>query len=369
MQVYLVGGAVRDKLLNLAVKDRDWLVTGATPQQMVEQGFQSVGRDFPVFLHPKTKEEYALARTERKQGHGYHGFHFYTAPTVTLEEDLLRRDLTINAMAESEQGELIDPYGGQQDLEQRVLRHVSPAFEEDPLRVLRVARFYARLQYLGFTVAPETLMLMQQMVANGEVAHLVAERVWQESHQALLSSAPQAYFELLQQCGALAVVMPELVDLLTEDVLAALQQAAQQQQSDLVRFGCLFLQTSPEQQPQLKSFAARLRLPTAFAELMLLMAKQHDAIMALSQQLNAEALMALFEGCDAFRRGERFDALLQVMVMSGLSADFVENLQQWLVACESIKAQDVMSNTVKGKAIGEALRQVRLVMLQTIITG
>ena len=264
-----------------------------------------------MFLHPKTKEEYALARTERKNGYGYHGFTFYTAPDVTVEEDLLRRDLTINAMAESERGELIDPYGGQQDLEQRILRHVSPAFEEDPLRVLRVARFYARFQYLGFTVAPETLALMQQMVASGELSHLVAERVWQESYQALLSVAPQAYFELLQQCGALAVIMPELLDILSESVLARCNYSTERH-SDLVCFGCLFLAT-PEQLLSQKH-CLHDRLPTAFSELMQLVVQQNAAIMALSQQLSAEAVMEVFEVCDAFRRGERFESLLQVMV-------------------------------------------------------
>lgn len=210
MQVYLVGGAVRDALLGIEVYDRDWVVVGATAQQMLEQGFEQVGKDFPVFLHPKTKEEYALARTERKQGVGYHGFAVFAEPSVTLEEDLIRRDLTINAMAQTPAGEMIDPYGGQQDLQNRVLRHVSQAFSEDPLRVLRVARFAAKLSPFGFRLAPETKALMAQMVASGEVAELTPERVWQEIVKVLNSAKPSAFFEVLDSVGATEVLFPEL---------------------------------------------------------------------------------------------------------------------------------------------------------------
>ncbi|MGL5532391.1 MAG: multifunctional CCA tRNA nucleotidyl transferase/2'3'-cyclic phosphodiesterase/2'nucleotidase/phosphatase, partial [Plesiomonas shigelloides] len=203
MQTYLVGGAVRDQLLGLNVTERDWVVVGATPEQLLAQGYQQVGRDFPVFLHPRTHEEYALARTERKQGQGYTGFVCHAAPDVTLEQDLLRRDLTINAIAQAEDGSLTDPYGGQQDLRDRWLRHVSPAFSEDPLRVLRVARFAARFAHLGFRVAPETLALMQQISASGELTHLTAERVWKETEKALNSAAPDVYFAVLRACGAL----------------------------------------------------------------------------------------------------------------------------------------------------------------------
>jgi len=198
MKTYLVGGAVRDKLLGLPVKDRDWVVVGATPEKMLQLGYQQVGRDFPVFLHPQSKEEYALARTERKSGKGYKGFEVFATPQVTLEEDLLRRDLTINALAESESGELIDPYGGQADLEARILRHVSPAFAEDPLRVLRVARFAARFADLSFRVAPETMALMKEITHSGELTHLVPERIWQEMHAALSTAAPHVFFGLLR---------------------------------------------------------------------------------------------------------------------------------------------------------------------------
>ena len=210
MQIYLVGGAVRDKLLGLEVKDRDYVVVGATPEQMVAQGYRPVGADFPVFLHPRTKEEYALARTERKSGRGYKGFTVYAAADVTLEDDLRRRDLTINAMAESEAGTLIDPFGGVDDLRNGILRHVSPAFAEDPVRVLRVARFAARYATQGFRVADSTLALMRQMVASGEVDHLVAERVWAETEGALAEAAPPRFFATLRDCGALARVFPEI---------------------------------------------------------------------------------------------------------------------------------------------------------------
>lgn len=208
-KVYLVGGAVRDKRLGIPVKDRDWVVVGASPEELAEAGYKPVGKDFPVFLHPESHEEYALARTERKSGRGYHGFTFNTDANVTIEEDLERRDLTINAMAESLEGELIDPFHGAKDLENRTLRHVSDAFLEDPVRVLRVAKFMARFAHLGFSVAPSTMELMQSMVKNGEVDHLVPERVWQEMHSALGSTTPRAFIETLQACGALKILLPE----------------------------------------------------------------------------------------------------------------------------------------------------------------
>ncbi|CBL46345.1 tRNA nucleotidyltransferase [gamma proteobacterium HdN1] len=210
MQIFLVGGAVRDQLINKTTHDRDWVVVGASPAEMLALGYQQVGRDFPVFLHPKSKEEHALARTERKTAAGYGGFDCYTGSDVTLEEDLLRRDLTINAMAQTEDGTIIDPYGGRRDLEARILRHVSPAFSEDPLRVLRVARFQARYANDGFRIADETLALMQTIVTNGEIEHLTAERVWSETARALLEPSPQRYFETLRECGALAILLPEL---------------------------------------------------------------------------------------------------------------------------------------------------------------
>ncbi|GAA5130106.1 multifunctional CCA addition/repair protein [Alloalcanivorax gelatiniphagus] len=213
MDIYLVGGAVRDELLGLPVKERDWVVVGATPQQLIDQGFKPVGKDFPVFLHPETREEYALARTERKSGHGYTGFLFHAEPDVTLEQDLIRRDLTVNAMARTADGKIIDPFGGKRDLKARLLRHVSPAFTEDPLRVLRVARLAARYRWMGFRVAEETLELMTRITISGELAHLPAERVWKETNRALMEKSPQAFFQTLHDCGALAELFPELAHL------------------------------------------------------------------------------------------------------------------------------------------------------------
>ena len=210
MQIYLVGGAVRDKLLKRPFHERDWVVVGATPEAMLSLGYRQVGKDFPVFLHPESHEEYALARTERKMAPGYYGFNVHATPDVTLEEDLLRRDLTINAMAEQHDGTLVDPFNGQQDIKDRVLRHVSPAFSEDPVRILRLARFAARFAHLGFTIAEETMMLMREMVESGEVDALVAERVWAELDKALGEQSPSRFFEVLRECGALARLFPEI---------------------------------------------------------------------------------------------------------------------------------------------------------------
>ena len=210
MKIYLVGGAVRDALLGLPVTERDWVVVGATPDEMQAKGFRPVGQDFPVFLHPKTQEEYALARTERKSGHGYGGFTFHAAPDVSLDDDLVRRDLTINAMAQEEGGQVFDPFNGRMDLKARLLRHVSPSFAEDPLRVLRVARFAARYHWLGFRVADDTLVLMRQLADSGELDYLVPERVWKETSRALMERDPQVFFQVLHACGALKVLLPEL---------------------------------------------------------------------------------------------------------------------------------------------------------------
>lgn len=339
MQIYLVGGAVRDKLLGLEVKDRDYVVVGTTPEEMVAQGYKPVGADFPVFLHPQTKEEYALARTERKSGRGYKGFTVYAAPDVTLEDDLRRRDLTINAMAESEDGTLIDPFGGANDLRTGILRHVSPAFAEDPVRVLRVARFAARYAARGFQVAASTLALMRQMVESGEVDHLVAERVWAETEGALAEQTPQRFFETLRECGALARVFPEIEALFGVPqppryhpevdsglhTMMVLAQAARLSADTRVRFAALVHDLGKGQTPEtewpkhrgheergvelVNNLCRRLRVPNEYRELAVVVARYHLHCHRASE-LRAATILHTLEAVDAFRRPERFEPFL-----------------------------------------------------------
>ncbi|MCV2361542.1 multifunctional CCA addition/repair protein [Paucibacter sp. TC2R-5] len=337
MKQYLVGGAVRDRLLGLAGKDRDWVVVGADPQAMLKAGYTQVGRDFPVFLHPQTHEEYALARTERKTAPGYHGFDFQASPEVTLEQDLARRDLTINAMAQDECGAVTDPYGGQQDLTNKVLRHVSPAFAEDPVRILRLARFAAR--FADFSVAPETLALMRQMVAQGEVDALVAERVWQEFAKGLMEDQPSRMLEVLRECGALARIAPEVEALFGVPQPAAhhpeidtgahlalvLDQCAHLGAPLAVRFACLchdlgkaltpaellprHIGHEARGVPLLKRLSERWRVPSDCRELAELVAREHTHVHQ-SEAFGAEARLRLLERCDAWRRPERFEHML-----------------------------------------------------------
>lgn len=307
MQIYRVGGAVRDRLLGLPVQDHDYVVVGATAEEMVAQGFIPVGKDFPVFLHPGTHEEYALARTERKSGRGYKAFQIYASPEVTLEEDLARRDLTINAIAEDLDGRLIDPFHGQRDLKAGMLRHVSAAFVEDPVRILRVARFAARFQ---FTVAPETMLLMQRMVEAGEAHALVPERVWQEISRGLSEKAPATLFYVLQQANALAVILPELAQYFTPALGATLNQMAQQKESLLRRFAVLVF-ALPE--PELLSLAKRLRLPQAFLSLATLLAREHEALQNACL-LDADSLLTTLLRCDVIRRFSRFEDALAVLL-------------------------------------------------------
>lgn len=343
MQVYLVGGAVRDQLLGLPVRERDWVVVGARPEDLERQGYLSVGRDFPVFLHPTTREEYALARLERKVAPGYRGFTTEFSPDVTLEEDLKRRDLTINAMAKQTAGEtidtVIDPYGGQNDLNARILRHVSEAFVEDPVRILRVARFAARFADLGFRVADETRELMKAMVASGEASALVPERVWQETERALASDRPEVFFEVLRDCGALAVIFPELDALYGVPqpaqwhpeidtgmhVMMVLRCAARLSPSVPVRFAALMHdlgkgRTPPEHWPShhgheelgvplIDALVARLRVPNDYRDLAVLASRHHGAIHRASE-LRTDTVLGLLEKTDAFRRPERFADLL-----------------------------------------------------------
>ena len=338
MKTYIVGGAVRDRLLGLPVADRDFVVVGATPEQMLTLGYQPVGKDFPVFLHPQTHAEYALARTERKSGHGYKGFKVYAAPEVTLEEDLQRRDLTINAIAEDEDGSLVDPYGGQRDLDARVFRHVSEAFAEDPVRILRVARFAAR--FADFTVASETNALMQQMVENGEVDALVPERVWQEVARGLMEAQPSRMFQVLRDCGALARLFPEIDCLFGVPqppehhpeidtgihIMLVVDWAAQQGTSLAVRFAALTHDlgkgvTPPELLPKhhgheaksvdlVRALSERIRAPVDCRELAVAVARDHGNVHR-ALELRAATLVELLERVDAFRRPERFGELLQ----------------------------------------------------------
>ncbi|SEQ29800.1 tRNA nucleotidyltransferase (CCA-adding enzyme) [Solimonas aquatica] len=401
MKVYLVGGAVRDRLLGLPVKERDYVVVGATPEAMLAQGYKPVGKDFPVFLHPQTGEEYALARTERKSGHGYSGFTFHTGEDVTLEDDLSRRDLTINAIAQDEQGTLIDPYGGQRDLAARQLRHVSPAFTEDPLRVLRVARFAARFAPQGFTVAPETRTLLRQLVASGELDHLVPERVWQETGKALRCEQPSRYFLELQDCGALALLMPELaalsgvpqradyhpeVDSLVH-TLMCVDAAAREGFSLPVRYSALVhdlgkAATPPREWPShhmhdqrglplVETFSRRLRVPNDCRELALLHTREHLLVHRV-RELRPATLLDLLERSQALRAGERFELMLQACLCDARGrlgfehCEYPQNDYLRAARAEAIQLQaaDVMGEGLSGPAIGQALRQRRIAALK-----
>ncbi|WP_422138847.1 hypothetical protein [Endozoicomonas sp. ALC020] len=372
MDIFLVGGAVRDRLLGLPLKDHDWVVVGSSPEQMTEQGFQPVGQDFPVFLHPDTKEEYALARTERKSGHGYTGFVFHTAPDVTLEEDLIRRDLTINAMAQDDLGNIYDPYGGQKDLEQKLLRHVSPAFQEDPLRILRVARFAARFHHLGFRVAPETLELMSSMIDRGEASYLVPERIWQETTRALSEPDPEIFFEVLSECHAINAVMPEWAPFLRENStgIKALRTAAIQQASCDVRFAVTFASEKELSRDLLTALSKRLKTPSQFSELASLTFQHSAYLIEHAEALEAEQLMILFENTDAFRRSERFDAFLKasrciaVAQKKTLSESHQSQIKSLLSLCLSTNAKEIVARGFKGKAIGEELRKTRVLRMQ-----
>jgi tRNA nucleotidyltransferase (CCA-adding enzyme) len=397
MEVYLVGGAVRDELLALPVKERDWVVVGAVPDELTRAGFRQVGRDFPVFLHPETHEEYALARTERKVGPGYHGFEVHCAPDVTLEDDLKRRDLTINAMARDAAGALIDPFGGAQDLERRVLRHVSPAFSEDPVRILRVARFAARYAPLGFTVAPETTGLMRRMVEAGEVDALVAERVWQETHKALREQRPDAFLEVLRSCGALARVYPEIDRLFGVPqperwhpevdtgvhMLMVMRAAAALSPSPRIRFAALVHDLGKGETPRelwprhigheergarlVRQLADRLRVPTDFRHLGELTARWHG-IVHRALELRPSTVLELLEHCDALRRPERFRELLVAC-----EADFrgrtgweqrpypeAALLSAALDAALGARLEREEQRGLSGTEVGEALRQKRV---------
>jgi len=354
MKIYVVGGAVRDALLGLPVQDHDHVVVGATPEQMAAAGFRPVGKDFPVFLHPKTQEEYALARTERKTAPGYHGFVFHTSPEVTLEDDLVRRDLTINAMAQGDDGVIVDPYGGRRDLDARLFRHVSDAFAEDPVRILRVARFAAR--FFDFRVADETNALMRSMVEAGEADALVPERVWQEIARGLMERRPSRMFAVLRDCGALARIMPELDALwgatLDEDAdsgvraMAVIDHAAGRGLGLAVRFAALVREVDA-----LDSLCQRLKLPNDCRDLALMTAREHAAIGA-AQEMSAEDLAALFARCDAYRKPERFADMLLAIGAAACSDDYPQ--RPWLLgaldAARSVNAGEVAARCGADKA-------------------
>ncbi|MCR8922321.1 multifunctional CCA tRNA nucleotidyl transferase/2'3'-cyclic phosphodiesterase/2'nucleotidase/phosphatase [Dasania sp. GY-MA-18] len=359
MKTYLVGGAVRDTLLGYPFHERDWVVVGATPQQLLAQGYQQVGKDFPVFLHPETKEEYALARTERKNGQGYSGFACYSAPDVSLEDDLLRRDLSINAIAQDEKGNIIDPYQGQQDIAAKKLRHVSPAFAEDPLRVLRTARFLARYHHLGFSVAEETLQLMQQLSSSGELQHLSRERIWVETEKALSEQSPQQYFLCLQHCGALAQLYPPM-PALTEQSATRLQQASKNC-SPAQRFALLFYQA--QNQDLLKQLKA-LKVPNEVAELCQLFSLYADTVIA--EQLSAQQALQLLQNCDAYRRGSRFALFLQCCQQLS-QHNHADKLNLALTLCLSVDAKALAAQGLSGKAIALAIEQQRLNLLSEIL--
>jgi tRNA nucleotidyltransferase (CCA-adding enzyme) len=394
---YCVGGAVRDELLGLPIRDRDWVVVGATPEQMLADGFRPVGKDFPVFLHPETKEEHALARTERKSGRGYHGFTFQAGPEVTLEDDLSRRDLTINAIARGEDGTLVDPHGGRRDLAARVLRHVSPAFAEDPVRVLRIARYHARFAPLGFRIADETLALMRQMVASGEVDALVPERVWQETAKALLGERPSVFFATLRECGALARVMPEVdalfgvpqradyhpeVDtgvhtLMCVDAGARMGFALPVRASALLHDlgkACTPHGEWPSHKqhesrgvPLVERFCERLRVPAEIRDLAVIHTREH-LIIHQARELRPGTVLELLERVDVARRPERFEQLLAACLCDARGRTGYEDCEYPQVAylreaarvMLAVQARDLAGSGLTGEEIGKALRQRRL---------
>ena len=406
MQTYRVGGAVRDALLGLDVRDHDWVVVGATPEEMIGGGYLPIGKDFPVFLHPQTREEYALARTERKTGRGYHGFAFHAAPDVTLEQDLGRRDLTINAMAQDEQGQLIDPFGGQADLRARVLRHVTDAFREDPVRILRVARFAAR--FTEFSLADETLALMRAMVANGEVDALVPERVWQELARGLMESKPSRMFEVLRQCGALARLLPEVdrlwgvpqrADYHPEvdtgvHLMMVLDMSARLAASLPVRFACLTHDlgkgTTPadilprhighEQRSAklLQDVCERLRVPNDCRGLAKVVAYEHGNIHRCLEH-GAAALVRLLERCDAFRKPQRFDQVLLACECDargrlGLEERPYPQRERLLAALAAARTVDTAAiaaaareRGLEGDQIGEQIQRARKQAVKSVI--
>ncbi|MGD8232291.1 multifunctional CCA addition/repair protein [Vibrio sp. TRT 1302] len=403
MQRYLVGGAVRDQLLEIDVYDKDWVVVGATPEQLLEKGYTAVGKDFPVFLHPKTKEEHALARTERKIGSGYTGFECYFAADVTLEEDLLRRDLTINAMAQDPDGSIIDPFNGQADLRDRLLRHVSSAFTEDPLRVLRVARFAAKLDHLGFRVADETLALMRQIVHSGELNNLTPERVWLEWQKSLSTPNPQVFLSVLRQCGALSVLLPELdalfgvpqpekwhpeIDTGIHTLMVA-KQAALLSNSLPVRFAAQVHDlgkgvTPPSEWPshkmhchtglkQIKQLCERVRVPNEYRDLALMVCEQHSNIHRAAE-LRPETKLKVLNKFDVWRRPERLEDILLCCMADSRGRTGYDDIdypqktifEQAYQAALSVDVQSIIQDGFKGADIRQEMEKRRVTAIKEL---
>ncbi|HEX7029696.1 MAG TPA: multifunctional CCA addition/repair protein, partial [Gammaproteobacteria bacterium] len=401
VRVYAVGGAVRDSLLGIRPREYDWLVVGATPELMVERGYQPVGKDFPVFLHPETKEEYALARRERKSGHGYHGFTFHASPDVTLEEDLERRDLTINAIARDASGDLVDPFGGAADIEARILRHVSPAFSEDPLRVLRVAKFAARFHHLGFRIAAETLELMRGMSAEGELDHLVPERVWQETRAALGSAEPRVYFAVLRECGALKVLFPEIDRLFGVPqppkwhpevdtgvhTLLVLDQVSRMTASLPARFAALVHDLGKGTTPKdvlpshhgheqrgvklITRLCERLRVPNDCRQLAEQVSNFHTHVHR-AEELKASTMLEVLEKTRALQQPERFEDFLIACEADARGRTGLEDrpypqadiFRRALKAARAVSTEDVDTDGISGPAIGEAIRKARIAAIK-----
>jgi tRNA nucleotidyltransferase (CCA-adding enzyme) len=363
MEIFRVGGAVRDTLLGYPHHETDWVVVGSTPEEMISEGYTQVGRDFPVFLHPDTKEEYALARTERKSGPGYHGFVVHADPSVTLEEDLERRDLTINAMAMNESSAVIDPYGGQADLDAKLLRHVSPHFVEDPLRVLRVARFAARYQHLGFTVAEETVALMTEIVAADELLHLSTERIWVETEKALSEQHPEVYWQVLADCGAMTVILPELA---ISQGISALGRAAPHTQRADCRWAAL-LADLPEIRAQEAS--ERLKAPSAYSLLATRVSGGRSSVKTALK--DATECMALLKALDALRREELFEGFCETLVaLEQNSADAqqaIDLLQRARDAAQQVKAADFADQGVTGPELGAAIQAAQIERIASLI--
>ena len=401
MKVYLVGGAVRDQLLGIPIRERDWVVVGATPDHLLKKKFRRVGRDFPVFLHPESNEEYALARIERKSAPGYYGFDCNYSPSVTLEEDLSRRDLTINAMAMEDDGTIIDPYHGQDDLNNKILRHVSPAFSEDPVRVLRVARFAARFHHLGFSLADETRALMYSMVKNGELTHLVAERVWQEWQRSLEEKNPEQFIIVLRSCDALRVVLPELNALfgvpnpykhhheIDSGVhsLMVLKEAVILEADPMTRFAALVhdlgkavtpISLWPKHHgheelgvPIIKSLGSRLRIPNEYLQLAVIVARFHLMVHRILE-LRSSTIVTLLERVDAFRRPHLFFNLLIACQADSQGRGQIVSYRQadlWravLFECAKVDVQALIAQGYQGNAIKQALQQRRIACVDLI---